>query len=61
MKQAIEVFTQSKECLANEKNLLKGLTDPEMVAIMIGDVKVSTPGLQKVQRGQKKKANNKPK
>ena len=28
-----------------ERALIKGLTDPEMVAIMIGDVKLSMPGL----------------
>lgn len=43
-----------------ENMLLKGLTDTEMVAIMMPEVKISTPGLQqlktkakKVQRGQK--------
>lgn len=59
VKQAIEVFTRSKECSALEKGLMRGLTDPEMVAIMIGDVKLSTPGLQKVQRGQKQEKKKK--
>ena len=43
-----------------ENLLMKGLSDTEMVAIMMPDVKISTPGLQqikikakKVQRGQK--------
>lgn len=44
-KYAVEVFVNSKDCTAQEKSLIKGLTDPEMVAIMIGDVKLSVPGL----------------
>ena len=31
----------------------KGLTDPEMVAVMIGDVSASMPGLQQLKRSQK--------
>jgi len=63
-KQAIEVFLSGRDATADEKYLMKGLTDPEMVAVMIGDVKLSTPGLQVVkqqanqhrkQRGAKKK------
>jgi hypothetical protein len=57
VKQAIEVFMRNKDLQAAEKSLMKALTDPEMVAIMIGDVKLSTPGLQQIktsQRGQKK-------
>jgi hypothetical protein len=56
----MELFMNSRECNETEKQLMKGLTDPELVAIMIGDVKISTPGLQamkrtkKLQRGQKK-------
>jgi len=33
------------ESTNKERALIKGLTDPEMVAIMIGDVKLSMPGL----------------
>lgn len=61
-KQAVEVFLSGRDASVDEKYLIKGLTDPEMVAIMIGDVKLSTPGLQVVkqqasrkQRGAKKK------
>lgn len=57
-KQAVDVFLKHKDISATEKSLIKALTDPEMVAIMIGDVKLSTPGLhqvQKVQRLQKKR------
>ena len=52
-KQAIEVFTRAKDCTPAEKTLLKGLSDPEMVAILIGDVKLSTPGLNVVKRQMK--------
>ena len=34
-----------QEATNKERTLIKGLTDPEMVAIMIGDVKLSMPGL----------------
>ena len=63
-KQAIDIFTESRDCTSMERNALKGLTDTEMVANMIGDCKLSIPGLtkviqqtqkRKVQRGQKKK------
>lgn len=58
-KHAVEVFLNSKDCTPQEKSLMKGLTDPEMVAIMIGDVKVSVPGLYstlKNKKNEKKKA-----
>jgi len=50
-KAAVEVFCRDGGgCSATEKALIKALTDPEMVAIMIGDCKVSAPGLQSMQR-----------
>jgi len=58
-KQALEVFSRSKECSVSEKTLLKGLTDPEMVAILIGDVKVSTPGITAVKKQMKGKSGSK--
>jgi hypothetical protein len=57
-KLAVEIFLKSADL--KEKSLMKGFTDNELVSAMIGDVKVSTPGLQqhqkqkKTQRGQKK-------
>jgi hypothetical protein len=54
-KQAVEVFTRGKECNVIEKALMRSLNDPEMVAIMIGDVKLSMPGLYSVQRAKKGK------
>ena len=62
-KQMLDVFLHSRDCLPHEKALLKGLTDPEMVAIMLGDVKVSVPGLQSAlqQKKKEKKAASKAK
>ena len=54
-KQAVDLFARMKECLPNEKPLLKALSDPEMVAIMIGDVKLSMPGLFAAKRQMKGK------
>lgn len=44
-KQAIEVFSRSKDTPASQKSLMKGVTDNECVAAMIGDVKVAVAGL----------------
>jgi hypothetical protein len=40
--------------------LMRALTDPEMVAVMLGDVKISTPGLHAA-KGAAKKAKAKAK
>ena len=57
-KQALELFASMKDAPPLEKQLIKGITDPEAAAIMIGDIRMSVPGLQqltkKLQRGQKK-------
>ena len=52
-KQAVDIFMNSKDCSNHEKALIKGLTDPEMVAIMIGDVKLSVPGLYSTLKNKK--------
>jgi len=49
-KQSIELFVRSKDCSTSEKNLLRALNDPEMVAVLLGDVKISMPGLQQLQK-----------
>ncbi len=54
MKQCVEVFLHNKEGNINEKTLVKALNDPEMIAVMMSDVKISVPGMQKIQREQKK-------
>ena len=56
-KQAMEVFARHRDVTTAEKTLMRALTDAELVSSMIGEVRLSTPGLhqlQKVQRGQKK-------
>lgn len=52
-KQALEVFLKNRDVTPVEKVHMKSLGDPEMVAIMIGDVRLSTPGLQGLQRAKK--------
>ncbi|KAJ1435197.1 hypothetical protein B484DRAFT_359243 [Ochromonadaceae sp. CCMP2298] len=56
-RQALELFAAAKECSEAERGLIKALTDAEVVAVMVGDVKLSMPGLftrQAVQKSQKK-------
>jgi hypothetical protein len=45
VKQAMDLFTRSKECSPTEKNMMKHLNDNELNSVMIGDVKISMPGL----------------
>jgi hypothetical protein len=60
-KAAVEVFTSNKACTPRERQLIKAMTDPEMVAVMIGDVKLSVPGLQASQKNKKQAAKGKSK
>ena len=62
VKTATDAWVRSKEGGERERGLIRGLTDPECVAQMLGDVRVSMPGLygsgtakaaKKKQRGQK--------
>jgi hypothetical protein len=64
IKQIMDIFIRSKEGGSSEmeKNTMKNLTDNELGAVMIGDVKISMPGLftqlkqinkNKKQKGQK--------
>ena len=50
-----------QEVAPQEKELMKALTDPELVACMIANVKVTAPGATKLKQAQKKgkKASNK--
>ena len=43
-KLAVELFTTGKDCIDTEKSLIRGMLDPEMVAILLGYVKLSMPG-----------------
>lgn len=53
-KQALDLFSRAKELTAQERALMNGLTDPEMVSIMIGDARISMPGLHQLQQAEKK-------
>eukprot|EP01033_Poteriospumella_lacustris_P005304 gene5304-3786_t len=55
VKTAIELFSRGKDVTAREKQAMKALGDNELVAVMIGDVKLSMPGLQQQQKQMKKK------
>lgn len=52
-----DMLSSQLEATNKERTLIKGLTDPQMVAIMIGDVKLSMPGLYSTLK--KKKAASK--
>uniref|UniRef100_A0A6U1AHC6 NFACT RNA-binding domain-containing protein n=1 Tax=Rhizochromulina marina TaxID=1034831 RepID=A0A6U1AHC6_9STRA len=56
-KQSMDVFQRSKECTSRERDLIRMVSDNELVHSIIGDVKVSTPGLQAAQNA--KRANKK--
>jgi len=51
---AVDVFSHMQEIIPREKELMKAMTDPEMVACMIGNVKVTAPGSTKLKQAQKK-------
>lgn len=53
-KQAVEVFTRFKDCTPRERDLIKALQDTEMVASMIGDVKLTVAGLAASKQAAKK-------
>lgn len=53
-KTALEVFVRLPEASARERELMKAATEPELVAAMLGNVKVTAPGLTKIKQSQKK-------
>lgn len=57
----MDLFLRHEDVLANEKELLKGLTVPEMVSAMMGNCQVAAPGVTKLAKEMKtrKKTNNK--
>eukprot|EP00892_Ulva_mutabilis_P012379 jgi/Ulvmu1/9513/UM053_0001.1 len=55
-KQLLELVVRSGTATAREKALLQAVTDNEMVSMMLGNVKLATPGLNKtVNKGGKAK------
>ncbi|KAL2651385.1 hypothetical protein R1flu_019513 [Riccia fluitans] len=53
-KVAIDVFSHSADGTPREKELMKAITEPELVACMLGNAKVTAPGLTKMKKTQKK-------
>ncbi|KAH6833059.1 zinc knuckle family protein [Perilla frutescens var. hirtella] len=60
-KTAMNLFSHMGEATSREKELMKACTDPELVAAILGNVKVSAAGLTQLKQKQKKtkKAANK--
>ena len=52
-KQAQEVFVMFKDCTSTERKCIESLNRSELTASVIGEAKISMPGLQAVQRKQK--------
>ena len=42
------------EAMTREKELIKACSDPELVAAIIGNVKITAPGLTQLKQKQKK-------
>lgn len=53
-KTAINLFTHMQDATAREKELMKALNEPELVAAMIGNAKIAAPGLTQLKQQQKK-------
>ncbi|KAK6146252.1 hypothetical protein DH2020_020121 [Rehmannia glutinosa] len=53
-KQAMNLFSHMAEATSREKELMKACTDNELVAAIIGNVKVSAAGLTQLKQKQKK-------
>lgn len=53
-KTAINLFTHMQDATTREKELMKALNEPELVAAMIGNAKIAAPGLTQLKQRQKK-------
>jgi siroheme synthase len=53
-KTAINLFLHMPEVTSREKELIKACTDPEMVAAIVGNAKITAPGLTQLKQKQKK-------
>lgn len=59
-KTAMNLFSHMTEATSREKELMKACTDPELVAAILGNVKVSAAGLAQLkQKTKKNKKSNK--
>jgi hypothetical protein len=52
-KQAQDVFVMFKDCTPGEKKSIEGLNRSELTSAVVGEAKISMPGLQAVKRKQK--------
>lgn len=50
----MHLFSQMPETTGREKELMKACTDPELVAAIVGNVKVTAAGLAQLKQKQKK-------
>ncbi|CAH9129561.1 unnamed protein product [Cuscuta epithymum] len=53
-KTAMNLFSQMPEATSRERELMKACTDPELVAAIIGNVKITSAGLTQLKQKQKK-------
>lgn len=53
-KTAMNLFSHMPEATNREKELMKACTDPELVAALIGNVKITAAGLSLLKQKQKK-------
>lgn len=53
-KTAMNLFNHAPEASTREKELMKVCTDPELVAAIVGNVKISAAGLSQLKQKQKK-------
>ena len=53
-KTAMNLFSHMPEAINREKELMKACTEPELVAAIIGNVKVTAAGLTQMRQKQKK-------
>lgn len=53
-KTAMNLFSHMPEATQREKELMKACTDPELVAAIIGNVKITAAGLTQLKQKQKK-------
>ncbi|KAJ3681327.1 hypothetical protein LUZ60_015816 [Juncus effusus] len=53
-KTAINLFLHTQDVTSREKELIKACTDPELVAAILGNAKITAPGLTQLKKQQKK-------
>lgn len=53
-KTAMNLFSHMPEATSREEELMKACTDPELVAAIMGNVKITSAGLTQLKQKQKK-------